>query len=205
MPKRIRAMRLARERLLDEVKTVFRISQKRFTYPELPTVVIYVGLGLGAGWATSYRRSPSILFGLENIAGEGWTDAPTLKGLVAHELSHLMHDYWRKKAGRRFGSSPLWQLYIEGFADRCERRLVAGSRTHVTQGAVERNREPWCENNQSWLAGEFLRRTEKGIDIRPFFGSWLQIRGHSQTGYFLGSEIIAELEKEQTLEDRRHA
>lgn len=34
------------------------------------TLVIYVGIGCGAGWATTYNRQPAILLGLENIAEE---------------------------------------------------------------------------------------------------------------------------------------
>jgi len=128
-------MRLARKGLLEGIRAVFRRAQQRFSHPELPIVVIYVGIGLGAGWATTYRGSPAILFGLENIAEEGWTDTPTLRGLIAHELSHLLHGYWRQEAGRRFRSGPLRQLYVEGFADRCERLLNSEGTAHVSQGS----------------------------------------------------------------------
>lgn len=69
----------------------------------------------------------------------------------------------------------------------------------VSQGSDDW--EDWFCENRRWLAREFLRRSDKGVDIRPFFGSWLQIRGRSQTGYFLGSEIVAELEQELSFEE----
>jgi len=49
LPGRIRAMRLARKGLLEGIRAVFRRAQQRFSHPELPIVVIYVGIGLGAG------------------------------------------------------------------------------------------------------------------------------------------------------------
>ncbi|MDF1501291.1 MAG: hypothetical protein P1P76_12580, partial [Anaerolineales bacterium] len=37
--------------------------------------------------------------------------------------------------------------------------------------------------------------------VRDFFGSWFQIEGRSQTGYYLGHEIIRRLEKSNSLEE----
>ena len=51
----------------------------------------------------------------------------------------------------------------------------------------------WCRTNRSWLAAEFLRRVEAGESVRPFFGSWYDLQGYKQTGYFLGHELIKEL------------
>lgn len=201
LPRRISAIRAARKGLIKETKRILRRAQRRFDYPDLPLVVIYVGIGLGAGWATTYQRSPAILFGLENVAEEGWTDAASIRGLIAHELSHHLHGYWRKKAGRRFGSSPLWTLYLEGFADRCERLVLEEDQTHITKGSSDEEWENWCEENKRWLAREFIRRLDKNLDMRPFFGSWLKLRGHSQTGYFLGSEIVERLEQEHSIEE----
>jgi hypothetical protein len=53
---------------------------------------------------------------------------------------------------------------------------------------------------QSWLAAEFLRAADRGESVRPFFGSWYDIEGHSQTGYFLGQALIRELEADLTLD-----
>jgi hypothetical protein len=49
------------------------------------------------------------------------------------------------------------------------------------------------------LAREFLIRLEKHVSVNDFFGSWFNIQGKSQTGYFLGHELVAELEKTCTL------
>ncbi|MCK4472990.1 MAG: hypothetical protein KAW49_14510 [Anaerolineae bacterium] len=68
----------------------------------------------------------------------------------------------------------------------------------------------WCQEQKSWLAAEFLRLVDEGLSIRPFFGSWFEIRGRRQCGYFLGHELIKQLEtnmsmKEIALLDHRDA
>ncbi|MHC1604678.1 MAG: hypothetical protein ACXQTP_01720 [Candidatus Methanofastidiosia archaeon] len=55
--------------------------------------IIYVGLGLGAGWATKFENKPCVLFGLENIATLKWYSIDRLKALAAHELGHLANFY----------------------------------------------------------------------------------------------------------------
>jgi len=59
----------------------------------------------------------------------------------------------------------------------------------------------WCEQNIGWLAAEFLRRIDQGEDMRPFFGSWFDLRGQKQTGYFLGHELIRTLQKKMSLHE----
>jgi len=42
---------------------------------------------------------------------------------------------------------------------------------------------------------------ETGDPVSPFFGSWFEICGKSQTGYFLGHEVIVELENRLSLRE----
>jgi hypothetical protein len=49
------------------------------------------------------------------------------------------------------------------------------------------------DEDQAYLASEFLQFVAQGKDIRPFFCSWHNIDGYSQCGYFLGHEVIKEL------------
>jgi hypothetical protein len=37
--------------------------------------------------------------------------------------------------------------------------------------------------------------------VRPFFGSWYDIRGRKQTGYYLGHEVIDRLAETMPLSD----
>lgn len=150
--------------------------------------VIYVGIGCGAGWAAAYRGSPAVLFGLENIAELGWSTPQILSGLVVHELCHLAHHNWRREAGLTLGSGPWWQLYEEGFAQACEVRITGT--WHETEGTSSRNWLEACQEKQPALAAEFLRRVDLDLDTREFFGSWYEVAGIPQAGYYLGSEIL---------------
>jgi hypothetical protein len=159
--------------------------------------VIYVGIGCGAGWATTFRRSPAILFGLENIAECGWSDAGTIAGLVAHELGHLVHAQLRAQHGTATGAGPWWQLYEEGFAQHCEHLILETGTPHQARG--DATWLGWCQGHRAWLAREFLTTVASRQPVAPFFGSWFDIADKSCTGYFLGHEIIKELEKRLTL------
>ncbi|MDE1822170.1 MAG: hypothetical protein KGI98_15130 [Euryarchaeota archaeon] len=159
--------------------------------------VIYVGIGCGAGWATTYEGRPSCLFGLENAATEhdgkdGWTFRT-----VAHEVAHLAHQHWR---GERWEHrpDPWWMLYEEGFATHCERRIEP-------EGFLRRTGRkdwlPWCDEHRSWLARKFLSDVAGRRSLRPFFGSWYNIRGQIETGYYLGSEMIREWTERGSLQE----
>ncbi|MBO3753987.1 MAG: hypothetical protein FGF53_03805 [Candidatus Brockarchaeota archaeon] len=63
-------------------------------------LVMYVGIGCGAGWATIYEGSPAVLLGLENIPELGWHSENRLQGLIAHEIGHLTHMAWRNEWDR---------------------------------------------------------------------------------------------------------
>lgn len=49
------------------------------------------------------------------------------------------------------------------------------------------------------MAREFLRRVDADQSVRQFFGSWYQINGRSQTGYYLGYELIGLLRSTKSL------
>lgn len=130
---------------------------------------------------------------------EGWHAARQLRGLVAHELGHLAHMTWRGE-WEEFAESeraPLFLLYSEGFAVRCEEAIL-GAAGHLAQ---DEEWSAWCETHRAVLAAEFLRRLDSGQGVRDFFGSWREIQGHRQTGYFLGRAFIRDLERGQTLGD----
>jgi hypothetical protein len=194
-------MQAAHDNLLKSCVPIYYAAQMKFGYQLPLAVVVYVGIGLGAGWATTYQGSPALLFGLENIAEEGWSKPEAIEGLIAHELGHLIHFHWRAQAGRTPGSGPWWQLYEEGFAERCGHVLLGAEHWHMASGAGCEGWPEWCEENKGWLAAEFLRRAREGEDIRPFFGSWFNLRGQKQTGYFLGCSLVKRLEERLALED----
>lgn len=194
------AMHTAHDHLLGVIEPVNGRCQQLFDFTSALVCVIYVGIGCGAGWATSYDGNPAILFGLENIAAEKWQDQEALSGLMAHELGHLTHFHWRDQAGLTHKENPWWQLYTEGFAQWCE-HVVMGKDSWHMKTAVGEQWETWCQANLSWLAAEFLRRVDNEEDIRPFFGSWFELQGYKQTGYFLGHELIKRMREQSSLRE----
>jgi hypothetical protein len=194
---RLPAMRRAHRSLLAVLEPSYARAMRALEI-DLPIVfVIHVGIGCGAGWATSYTGGPAVLFGLENIAESGWTDRRTLASLVTHEVAHLAHAHWRRQAGFPPGAGPWWQLIEEGFAQRCEMRVLGrGSRR---RGGSDRSWLAWCRRHRAHLAREWLRAVDAGEPVYRFFGSWLEIRGHPETGYFLGEEVVALWERELSL------
>jgi uncharacterized protein YjaZ len=150
---------------------------------------------------TSYPDSPAIWFGLENIAECEWSDRDSIAGLIAHEIGHVVHEQWRSQNGEPLGDSAWWQLYLEGFAQRCEEIIREGSAPHETINDEDREWLEWCQAHRAELAAEFLRSVEAGEAVQKFFGSWYDIEGHSQCGYCLGHEIIKGMEKDLSLKE----
>lgn len=179
--------------------TVAQIAHDYLATNEPWTVVYYVGIGLGAGWAAAYQGHPAVLFGLENIALCGWTTARALRGLAAHEFSHLWHSIMREQAGLAPAREPWWTLYEEGLATHCENCMFGCPSWHMS--LAQPGWLAWCGANRSWLASEFLRLAQEHSSTSCFFGSWYEIHGYSQTGYYLGNEIAALWRESFTLQD----
>lgn len=195
---RLSAMREAHRLLKENVEPVYTRAQQVLGFEFGCACVIYVGIGCGAGWATTFARLPAILFGLENIAECGWTTREAITGLIAHEIGHLVHHRWREEQGKRQDSGPWWQLYEEGFAQRCETSVLGPEAWHQATG--QPGWLDWCRCHRSWLAAEFIGAAGRGEPATPFFGSWSQLRGWRETGYFLGHEAISVLEQHLSLQ-----
>jgi len=200
LAERLSVMQEAHRNLLKVCVPVYSRAQQALGFDCDAVFVVYVGIGCGAGWVTSFGGSPAILFGLENIAECGWSAPVTLNGLVAHEIGHLAHYHWRAQYGKSIGTGPWWQLYEEGFAQYCE-SLIMG--TEVVHQATQGDGEwlAWCQGHKGWLAAEFLKAVDAGQPVTSFFGSWFEICGQSETGYFLGQAAIKELGKQLSLKE----
>lgn len=196
---RMPLMQEAHDNLLRVLPLLYASARDKVGVGEA-SMVIHVGIGCGAGWVTRFNGQLSILFGLENIAEEGWSGEETLTGLAAHEIGHLVHYQRRQMNGRAIGSGPFWQLYEEGFAQHCESLLLGTIAFHQSAGK-DADWLAWCEQHRAWLASEFLRRADAGESMAPFFGSWLDIEGWSETGYYLGRRVIEELAKDFGFEE----
>jgi hypothetical protein len=185
---RVAGMARAQRSLLGCSEAVFRLAQRRLNLDCDVVFVIHVGLSCGAGWATMYAGDPAVLFGLENAAEEGWTEEDTLAGLVAHELGHLAHRHWRTQAGLRQGRGAAWRVYEEGFAVHCERHILGRVSDHLAGSDPAWG--TWCQAHAGLLALRYLEAAAADGAVHPFFGSWLEVEGQSQTGYFLGDRIL---------------
>jgi len=196
----ISLMSEARKNILTIYKPVCSRAYETLKLDFNMVLVIYVGIGCGAGWSTRYEGLPAILLGLENIAESGWHTENKLQGLIAHEIGHLAHMAWRNEweVFEEMERDPLFQLYSEGFAQRCEHIILGRETWHQAQDEDWSN---WCEEHRSWLAGEFLKRLEVPSQVQGFFGSWFSVQGRKQTGYFLGHEFIRSLEEKHSLRE----
>jgi len=200
LPGRFRLMRRARDNLLKIYKSVYTKSLESLKLDFGILFVIYVGIGCGAGWATNYSGQPAVLLGLENIAEQKWHTKNKLRGLISHEIGHLAHMKWRNEWETfvKASQDPLFRLYSEGFAQKCEHVILGRETWHLAQDKEWLN---WCEQHKSWLAKKFLKRLEKQASLNDFFGSWFSIQGKTQTGYFLGYTFIRGLEKTHSLRE----
>ncbi len=185
----VEVMPQVHSRLLKCLDPIYTTAMKKFNVDFNIIFVIYVGIGLGAGWATTYKSKPAVLFGLENIVDCNWFSEDFLSALAAHEISHLIHFEWRKNHNLKIEySSPYWSLYEEGFATWCEHFIMDRDIWRFQSG--QHDWVKWCQQNRRSLVQEFIRRVTRKEDIRPFFGSWFDLFGQKQTGYYLGHEII---------------
>ena len=199
LPERFSALNEAHDNLMKNYETIYHQTEEKLAFQGDVVFVFYVGIGCGAGWYTPFRDTPALLFGLENIAECDWSDQKTIKGLIAHEIGHMVHRIWRKEAGKSEETGPWWQLYEEGFAERCENLILETESFHQTVG--DPGWVEWCRSYRQWLAGEFLKTVEANESVDPFFGSWYQIQGRIETGYYLGNEVVQELEKDMSIRE----
>lgn len=201
MNEKVPALERTHRELPSIIEMVEFQAQQQLGFDGPVTYVLYVGIGNGAGWLTTYDGRPAVLFGLEGIVDSGFEGHEKLAGLVAHELGHVVHFHWREKGGRQLGNGPWWQLYEEGFAQYCEGRILGRVSWHMRESSAGEDWLIWCQENRVWLAAEFQRVVDDGESIRPFFGSWHDLRVRKQTGYYLGHEIISQLAQTTSLRD----
>ena len=202
LAERISSMSEAHERLINEIEPIHEAASYLFDIENLEILyVIYVGIGCGAGWVTEYEESHSVLFGLEMISECKWSDQASIQGLVAHEIGHAVHAILREDPGLTQFDDPFWQLYTEGFAQRSEQILLDEKSWHQGSGYNKEGWLSWCKANKRMLAKKFLYSADNNQDTKPFFGSWFDIQGYKQCGYFLGHEAIADLEKKYSMRE----
>jgi hypothetical protein len=200
LPARLPEMHRAREILLACLEPVYEQAQRAIGLDcDVTFVILAIGYG---GWATSYEGAPACLLGLDTIVECGWVRPEALSGLLAHELGHLLHLHRRAAVRLGSGKGALWQVYEEGFAQRCEHLTMGRDSWHM-QYHDGGDWVAWCTERRAWLAAEFLRTVEAGEPVYRFFGSWpeCQVEGRQECGHFLAHEVIREWEAQMGTEE----
>lgn len=89
-------------------------------------IILYLGLGNGAGWVTEHDGKTLILLGIEKILELNLDNSVKMMELIYHELGHV----YQSQCGilnREFEDNSdklLWQLYIEGIAVYFQRNII---------------------------------------------------------------------------------
>jgi hypothetical protein len=202
IPARLDRLRRLHSNLRRELPGAWRRTRTALSVDFEVLFVIYVGLGCGAGWATRLGGKPAVLFGLENAADMTAGRRGEWPGSVPHEVAHLVHEEWRRRGGiggLESSRGPYWQLYEEGFATECERTIATPAAFRLRTGKA--GWLAWCETNRAGLARDFLRDVRARRSVRRFFGSWYNIQGFSECGYYLGGEVVRKLKESYRLNE----
>lgn len=132
--------------------------------------VIYFSIGYAAGWATKYEDLSAILFGLEKIGELKWHKKDKIEGLIAHELSHLIHMKIRDEfeVFDQLEDDPVFNIYNEGFAQRVSSIILNKLNLFVVDNVNDYI--DWYNKNHQFLKDEyFLRIQKKHFNIRFFW------------------------------------
>lgn len=164
------------------------------------TVILYLGLCNGAGWATSLGDKSVVLLGIEKIVELDWQNHENMRSLIFHELGHIWHHAIAppKQLMNTLGEKSIKQLYDEGMAMVCE-QLLCGDKNYYHQNV--NGWLDWCIANENKIKHEYLRRINNFESTQDFFGDWCSFKEHSDVGYFLGSRFIRFMLSQFELED----
>lgn len=178
--------------LSDRIKSKFNVDLD-------VTVILYLGLGNGAGWATTVNNQKVVLIGLEKVVELGWCSESDMQDLIYHELGHIYHSLFeRKELFMTAKKRAVQQLYREGIAMVFEQILCDDSnRFHQdVNGWLS-----WCKENENLIKTEYLKRLNSNESIQDFFGDWCSFLGHSDVGYYLGTVFVIFLMNRYSLQE----
>ena len=132
-----------------------------------------------------------------------WHTIDKLKPLLSHELCHVVHfelrgeDTIPKDIEENKYSEGIWRIYTEGFAQFFQQKLL---NEEIDSRGIEW--ENACKLNEDRLKElylEALKDKDKGTN--DFFGDWFQVLGLSDTGYFLGKQMMKKLKNKYNIVD----
>lgn len=185
-------MQTAHDSVKRSHRVLLQLNEEYRILPQ-PSLVIYVGIGCGAGWATTYDGRPAILTGLEKIAECNWQEPHLVTSLLAHEYGHLYQSNRRLHISEKDVKPQTMTLFREGFAQWFD-HLVSGSESWSLCVRLNDATWPaWCAENSRLLASEYLEIIETNRPANAFFGDWLEVHGRKQVGYYLGHAFVESL------------
>lgn len=157
-------------------------------------IVLYCGLCNSAGWVDTYGGKRAILYGIDKIAELNWHTIEKIRPLIAHELCHVVHFEIRGEdeltgIDANNYNNGIWRIYEEGFAQYYQQKLTGDK---VDSRGIEWYKD--CTLNKHKLKTlyfEALQNKQEGT--KSFFGDWYKVINISDAGYFLGAELIKEL------------
>ena len=193
-------LHIAHKTFLSTTKELIKSFTELFGEELDVTVIFYLGLCNGAGWATEINNQKVILLGIEKIVELDWCSQTAMKGLIYHELGHIFHYKLRllKDELNNDKEKSLFQLYTEGFAMYIEQLLCKDMSFYHQNinGWLQ-----WCEDNQKRLFKLYLTKIDNNENTQEFFGDWNNIEGKSDVGYYLGCEMIRNLSSQYALKE----
>lgn len=164
-------------------------------------LVLYLGLGSGAGWVTQLGGRTAVLFGIEKIVELGWEGEKSMTGLIYHELGHVYHRQ-HGVLDREFAENAdrfLWQLFTEGVAMVFE-QMLAGGKDYFHQ--YDDEWKTWCDANLRRIANDFNSELDTmTLATQRWFGDWVEYDGHGDTGYFLGARFVQKIMEEHSFDE----
>lgn len=164
-------------------------------------LVLYLGLGSGAGWVTELGGRTTVLFGIEKIAELGWEGEKAMTGLIYHELGHVYQRQYGtlEREFEKNADSFLWQLFTEGVAMVFE-QMLAGGKDYFHQ--YDDEWKTWCDANLRRIANDFNSELDTmTLATQRWFGDWVEYDGHGDTGYFLGARFVQKIMEEHSFDE----
>ncbi len=188
----VRSVRRVTERLDERIRLAFGKS------PDAE-VVLMLGLGNGAGWATTLNGKPTVLLGIEKIVELHWCSEDDMNGLVLHELGHVYAAQFGTSLSPSREQRLLAQLFSEGIAMVFEQELV-GNPDYFHQNV--NGWTTWCHEHLSAIAHCFAAESPSLTrETQRYFGDWVSFEGHPDVGYYLGARFVRFLMEKMTFDE----
>lgn len=199
IPQNIKSADIAHQSFVNATKNLSNEIKSTFDVDLDVTIILYLGLGNAAGWATTIKNRKVILIGLEKIVELGWYSKNDMQDLIYHELGHIYHSIFEhKELFMNKRKQAIQQLYREGIAMTFEQTLCNDvNRYHQNiNGWLH-----WCIDNDKLIKTEYLKRIQNKKSVQDFFGDWCSFMDHSDVGYYLGTAFIKFLMKDYSLKE----